>query len=100
MALIPPVSGGDFKLTEAPLSMDAAVREVERDEAGAIATFLGTVRNRSRDRSVLYLEYEAYEGMAEEVMGELARELPSSTSSPGSRSTTGSAGSRSASRAS
>jgi MoaE-MoaD fusion protein len=75
VALIPPVSGGDFRLTEAPLSVDAAVREVARDEAGAIATFLGTVRNRSRDRSVLYLEYEAYEGMAEDVMAQLAAQL-------------------------
>ena len=75
VALIPPVSGGDFRLTEGPLSLDAAVREVARDEAGAIATFLGTVRNRSRDRNVLYLEYEAYEGMAEEMMAELAADL-------------------------
>jgi MoaE-MoaD fusion protein len=75
VALIPPVSGGDFRLTAEPLSLDAVVREVQRDEAGAIATFLGTVRNRSRDRRVLYLEYEAYEGMAEETMAELAREL-------------------------
>ena len=75
VALIPPVSGGDFRLTGEPLSLDAVVREVRRDEAGAIATFLGTVRNRSRDRDVLYLEYEAYEGMAEETMAELAAEL-------------------------
>ena len=75
VALIPPVSGGGFRLTAEPLSLDAVVREVQRDEAGAVASFLGTVRNRSRDRDVLYLEYEAYEGMAEEVMAELAREL-------------------------
>jgi MoaE-MoaD fusion protein len=75
VALIPPVSGGDFRLTDAPLSLDAAVREVARDEAGAVATFLGTVRNRSRERTVLYLEYEAYEGMAEDVMAQLAAEL-------------------------
>jgi molybdopterin synthase catalytic subunit/molybdopterin converting factor small subunit len=75
VALIPPVSGGDFRLTADPLSLDAVVREVQRDEAGAVASFLGTVRNRSRDRDVLYLEYEAYEGMAEEMMAELAREL-------------------------
>jgi MoaE-MoaD fusion protein len=75
VALIPPVSGGDFRLTAEPLSLDAVVREVARDEAGAIATFLGTVRNRSRDRDVVQLEYEAYEGMAEETMADLAREL-------------------------
>jgi molybdopterin synthase catalytic subunit len=75
VALIPPVSGGDFRLSAEPLSLDAVVRAVARDEAGAVASFLGTVRNRSRDREVLYLEYEAYEGMAEETMAGLAREL-------------------------
>jgi MoaE-MoaD fusion protein len=75
VALIPPVSGGDFRLSAEPLSLDAVVREVARDEAGAVATFLGTVRNRSRDRDVLHLEYEAYEGMAEETMEELAQQL-------------------------
>ena len=75
VALIPPVSGGDFRVTAEPLSLDAVVGEVQRDEAGAVATFLGTVRNRSRGRNVLYLEYEAYEGMAEQTMAELADEL-------------------------
>jgi MoaE-MoaD fusion protein len=75
VALIPPVSGGDFRLTGEPLSLERAVEEVQRDEAGAIATFVGTVRNRSRDREVLFLEYEAYEGMAEDTMAELAAEL-------------------------
>src|SRR5262245_22324725 len=75
VALIPPVSGGSFRLSPEPLSLDAAVREVASDDAGAIATFTGTVRRRSRDRTVLYLEYEAYEGMAEEVMADLAAEL-------------------------
>ena len=78
VALIPPVSGGDFRLSGEPLSLDAAVREVRSDAAGAIATFTGTVRNRSRDRDVQYLEYEAYEGMAEEMMAELAAELSGS----------------------
>jgi molybdopterin synthase catalytic subunit len=75
VALIPPVSGGDFRLSAEPLSLDAAVREVARDGAGAIATFTGAVRDRSRDRDVIRLEYEAYEGMAEQVMAELAAEL-------------------------
>ena len=75
IAVIPPVSGGDFKLSGDPLSVDVAVAEVRDDGAGAIATFIGTTRARSRGRDVLYLEYEAYEGMAEEMMAELAREL-------------------------
>ena len=77
VAVIPPVSGGDFRLSSDQLSLDAAVGEVNRDEAGAVATFTGTVRNRSRDRAVLYLEYEAYEGMAEQTMAALADELRS-----------------------
>jgi MoaE-MoaD fusion protein len=75
VALIPPVSGGSFTLSDVPLSLEAAVDEVRADDAGAIATFVGTTRKRSRDRDVLYLEYEAYEGMAEEVMEQLAGEL-------------------------
>jgi molybdopterin synthase catalytic subunit len=75
VALIPPVSGGSFRLSAEPLSLEAAVDEVRVDEAGAIATFVGTTRRRSRDRDVLHLEYEAYEGMAEEVMEQLAEEL-------------------------
>jgi molybdopterin synthase catalytic subunit/molybdopterin converting factor small subunit len=75
VALIPPVSGGDFRLSEAPLSIDDAIAQVRDEEAGAVATFVGTTRKRSRDRDVLYLEYEAYEGMAENVMAELAQAL-------------------------
>jgi molybdopterin synthase catalytic subunit len=72
VAVIPPVSGGDFRLSEAPLSVDAAVAEVRDDGAGAIATFIGTTRAHSRGRDVLHLDYEAYEGMAEHVMADLA----------------------------
>ncbi len=75
VALIPPVSGGSYRLFETPLSLDAAVDEVRTENAGAIATFVGTTRKRSRGRDVLYLEYEAYEGMAEQVMEQLAEEL-------------------------
>src|SRR5205814_1479544 len=49
--------------------------EVASDEAGAIATFVGTTRIHSRGRTVMLLEYEAYEGMAEQVMAEIAEEL-------------------------
>jgi MoaE-MoaD fusion protein len=75
VALIPPVSGGAFLLSETPLSLDDVVREVASDDAGAIATFIGTTRSRARGRAVVRLEYEAYEGMAEETMAEIAGEL-------------------------
>jgi molybdopterin synthase catalytic subunit len=75
VAVVPPVSGGSFRLSEEPLSVEAAVEEARRDDAGAVAVFVGTTRARSRGRDVLYLEYEAYEGMAEQVMADLAAEL-------------------------
>jgi len=75
VGIIPPVSGGAFLLSDEPLSLDAVVREVASDHAGAIATFTGTTRIESRGRQVVHLDYEAYEGMAEQVMAELAEEL-------------------------
>ena len=60
VALIPPVSGGAFRLSEEPLSLERAVSEVASDDAGAIATFVGTTRARSRGKEVVRLESEAY----------------------------------------
>jgi molybdopterin synthase catalytic subunit/molybdopterin converting factor small subunit len=90
VALIPPVSGGamsggatsggampggPFLLSPEPLDLQAVVREVQRDEAGAIATFVGTTRAESRGRTVLYLDYEAFEEMAEKMLRELGAAL-------------------------
>jgi molybdopterin synthase catalytic subunit/molybdopterin converting factor small subunit len=75
VALIPPVSGGAFLLSEQPLSLDSVVEEVRDEAAGAIATFTGTTRIQSRGRTVTHLDYEAYEGMAEQVMAEIADRL-------------------------
>ena len=75
VALIPPVSGGAFRLSDEQLSLDRVVDEVRDERAGAIATFTGTTRIQSRGRTVEHLDYEAYEGMAEAVMGEIAAEL-------------------------
>jgi MoaE-MoaD fusion protein len=72
VAVIPPVSGGAFRLVERPLDLGAVIAEVEDERAGAIATFQGTVRRQSRGREVIALEYEAYTGMAEKVMAEIA----------------------------
>jgi molybdopterin synthase catalytic subunit len=75
VALIPPVSGGAFLLSDEPLSLDRVVDEVRTEQAGAIATFTGTTRVHSRGRDVEFLDYEAYEGMAEKTMIEIADEL-------------------------
>ena len=80
VALIPPVSGGQlsggsFRLVAEPLDVAAVLREVESPDAGGIASFVGTVRRRSRDRDVVHLDYEAYEEMAEEMLARLGAEL-------------------------
>ena len=75
VALIPPVSGGAFRLTHGPVNLTSVVVEVVDEQAGAIATFLGTVRTHSRGRDVIALEYEAYEEMAEDVLAGIADEL-------------------------
>jgi MoaE-MoaD fusion protein len=75
VAVIPPVSGGAFRLTEEPIDPAAVIREVSDPRAGGIATFIGTTRVHSRGRNVHYLDYEAYGGMAEQVMAEIADDL-------------------------
>jgi molybdopterin synthase catalytic subunit len=75
VALIPPVSGGAFRLSEEPLSLARAVSELASDDAGAIATFVGTTRARSQGKDVVRLEYEAYAGMAETEMERIAAVL-------------------------
>ena len=75
IALIPPVSGGAFRLTEGPVNLTSVVVAVVDERAGAIATFIGTVRAQSRGREVIALEYEAYEEMAEDVMAEIAADV-------------------------
>ncbi len=63
-----------FEVTSRPLDPQRLVDNVRKDESGAVALFLGVVRNNSRGRRVLYLEYDAYPEMAEKVMRQIAGE--------------------------
>jgi molybdopterin synthase catalytic subunit len=80
VALIPPVSGGAMTaapivVSASPLSVDDALAAVRESSFGGIVVFLGTVRDRSRDKRVTHLEYEAYIEMAEAKMREIALRL-------------------------
>ena len=75
VAVIPPVSGGAYLISADPLDVARVVGEAARDEAGAIASFVGTVRRSSRGRDVQYLEYEAFEEMAEPMLARLGQSL-------------------------
>jgi MoaE-MoaD fusion protein len=76
LALIPPVAGGEgrFAVLERPLSLQDVVDAVLGEDAGGLVTFTGAVRNLTRGRRVLRLEYEAYGPMAERVMEAIGRE--------------------------
>jgi molybdopterin synthase catalytic subunit len=87
VGLLPPVSGGSgadsliqkekqptVELTREPIPADALVSAAKRGEDGAVVVFDGIVRNNSRGRQTLYLDYEAYDEMAAKQMNELARE--------------------------
>jgi molybdopterin synthase catalytic subunit len=69
-----------LRIRESALSLDEAVLAVRHDGAGAVATFVGVVRDRNDGRTVTLLEYEAYGTMAEaeleRILDEIARELP------------------------
>ena len=63
-----------FEVTPEALDPRRCMDAVRRDEAGAVALFYGVVRNNSMGRRVLYLEYDAYAEMAENMMREIAEE--------------------------
>ena len=64
-----------FDITDQPLFLEPLVQAVRQSSSGAIATFLGVVREQTRGRHVLYLEYEAYREMAIPKMREIADEI-------------------------
>ena len=82
VALLPPVSGGADVAAAAPIvaltreriDRDALVVALQQPSDGAVVVFDGIVRDNTRGRKTLYLEYEAYEEMALEQMQKLARE--------------------------
>jgi len=65
-----------IRLQLEPISADALAAEALSDGDGAVALFLGTVRDNTSGRRVLFLEYEAYGAMAEKVLREIALAMP------------------------
>lgn len=78
IAILPPVSGGEeprFSITDQPLSADLLVRLVSNPRAGAVLTFVGTVREFTHGQRTVSLSYEAYAPMAIQKMKEIAQEI-------------------------
>jgi MoaE-MoaD fusion protein len=91
VALLPPVSGGSTdddstaetrvplisehaRLTRDPIKTPIILSALKQAEDGAVAIFDGIVRDNSRGRRTLYLDYSAYEPMALRQMEQLARQ--------------------------
>ena len=93
IGLLPPVSGGapdriamagvaprspgesDRRraiIVHAPIDMQGTLATLKRGDDGAVVTFEGVVRNQTRGRRTLYLNYEAYEDMALQQLEQLA----------------------------
>jgi len=84
VALLPPVSGGSGAPADTPketacvrivrekIETDAILARIKQPEDGAAVVFEGIVRNHTRSRRTLYLDYEAYEAMALKQMEALA----------------------------
>jgi len=90
IGLLPPVSGGCagegtsvehepvlIALTRDVIDSEKLIAEAKRGEDGAVVVFDGIVRNQTRNRRTLHLDYEAYEEMALRQMDSLAREAVS-----------------------
>lgn len=85
VGLLPPVSGGCAAatqpiatwLTREAIAADELVAAAKHGSDGAVVVFDGIVRDNTRGRKTLYLDYEAYEEMAARQMAELATEAVS-----------------------
>ncbi len=67
-----------FHITTEAIDADVLRQAVEHPGCGAVIVFHGTVRNRTGERSVRFLEYEAYDSMAVKAMTAIADDLTSS----------------------
>ena len=76
VAFLPPVAGGSGVATRPPVHVEistspldvAAAIEIAGDEDGAVAVFIGRVRDHSDGHAVTHIDYEAYPEMAESEM--------------------------------
>lgn len=85
VAFLPPVSGGSitatgaaghvFAITRDIIDSQALARTLQRPEDGAVVVFEGVVRDNTKGRPTIYLEYECYEPMALEQMTRIGHEI-------------------------
>lgn len=64
-----------FGITNKPIDIQTVVDQVIDPHAGAVNTFIGTVRELTHGKRTLFLEYEAYQAMAEKKLSEIGDEI-------------------------
>lgn len=64
-----------FEIIETPINIQSVIDKVIRRNAGAVTTFIGTVRELTEGKKTLYLTYEAYIPMAEKKLKQIAEEV-------------------------
>lgn len=64
-----------FEIVEKPILVEEVTNKVARREAGAITTFIGTVRELTKGKRTLHLKYEAYKPMAVKQLTRIGEEI-------------------------
>ncbi|KMQ03146.1 MULTISPECIES: molybdenum cofactor biosynthesis protein MoaE [Bacillus cereus group] len=64
-----------YEVIDTPISIESVTSKVIRRECGAVTTFIGTVREFTKGRRTLYLEYVAYKTMAEKQLEKIGTEV-------------------------
>ncbi|MDY0406188.1 molybdenum cofactor biosynthesis protein MoaE [Virgibacillus sp. 179-BFC.A HS] len=65
----------NFWITTEPIRIEQVYKKVVRPQAGAVSTFIGTVREFTKGKRTLYLQYQAYVPMAEKKLEQIGREI-------------------------
>jgi molybdopterin synthase catalytic subunit len=64
-----------FEISQEPINTQSVIDKVVQREAGAITTFIGTVRELTHGKKTLYLVYESYEPMAVKKLEQIGQEI-------------------------
>ncbi|KAB2496124.1 molybdenum cofactor biosynthesis protein MoaE [Priestia endophytica] len=64
-----------FEIVREPIEPNKVMEKVMRREAGAVTTFIGTVREFTKGKRTLKLEYDAYDKMAVKMLEKIGKEI-------------------------
>ncbi|WP_397537171.1 molybdenum cofactor biosynthesis protein MoaE [Rummeliibacillus pycnus] len=64
-----------FVITDQPIRVEEVTKKVESRNAGAITVFIGTVRELTKGKKTLHLEYQAYPSMAIKMFQQIEKEI-------------------------